>query len=132
MISISLYFATLSPHLPHSPHKRLRASDLLHSGFGSRIPIVCVSGTALEERNAFADATLDKDPVEFIRTLGEVLSKHAKMQPKVPVPQNEGEVSSAQKAPRSNAGFDRHEGETQDHHRTWSLLDRTKERGSSY
>jgi CheY-like chemotaxis protein len=48
---------------------------------GSRIPIVRASGAAPGEQAAFADATLDKDPVAFLRTLEDVICKNPAMQP---------------------------------------------------
>jgi CheY-like chemotaxis protein len=80
---------------------------------GSRIPIVYVSGTGLGEHITLADATLDKDPVAFLRNLGEVLSKHAKTQAaRVPVPRRDSEVSSGRRqrgpTPGSIGTGDRH------------------------
>jgi CheY-like chemotaxis protein len=73
----------------------IRASD-------SRIPIVCVSGAVAGEHIALADATLDKDPVEFLRALEDVFNKHARMQPiEVPDPPINDEAASAKKPRRS-------------------------------
>ena len=102
---------------------------------GSRIPIVCVSGTVHREHNAFADATLDQGPVEFLGSLVELLSKHAPMQPLgVSARHNHGEVAWAKKVPgsRSSTGFDRREREMQDNQGVLSFLERTRERVPSH
>jgi DNA-binding response OmpR family regulator len=44
---------------------------------GSRIPIVCVSETAFDNRNSFADETLDKNPAAFLTAIEDVLRNHA-------------------------------------------------------
>jgi CheY-like chemotaxis protein len=44
---------------------------------GSRILIVCVSAATFDEHNAFADATLDKNPAAFLRAIEELLRSHA-------------------------------------------------------
>ncbi len=99
---------------------------------GSRIPIVCISGTGFGEQNAFADATLDTDPAAFLRTLEDVVIKHAKMQPAcVHLPRNDSEVPSVKKATKSTTGIDQHEGGHRITGGTLSFLDRTKERASS-
>jgi CheY-like chemotaxis protein len=47
---------------------------------GSRIPIVTVSGSAFGQQSVSADATLDKEPVAFLREMGEVLRSHGQTQ----------------------------------------------------
>lgn len=44
---------------------------------GSRVPIVCVSGASFDGHNAFADATVDKNPAAFLRAIGDLLRSHA-------------------------------------------------------
>jgi CheY-like chemotaxis protein len=98
---------------------------------GSRIPIVCVSGAALAEQNAFVDATLDKNPVAFLRELEELLSKHDHAQTDgVAVSHNNVESASARKPPRSNAGVERQAKPPQDQAGTSGSLERTRERAS--
>lgn len=44
---------------------------------GSRIPIVCVSDSTLDNHNSFADATIDKTPAAFLKAIEDVLRNHA-------------------------------------------------------
>jgi CheY-like chemotaxis protein len=47
---------------------------------GSRIPIVTVTSDAFGPQSSIADATLDKEPVAFLREMHEVLRDHAQPQ----------------------------------------------------
>jgi CheY-like chemotaxis protein len=90
------------------PTKECERLTSLIRASGSRIPIVSVSGTAGGEQNAFADATVDQDSGRFLRSVGEVLRKHAPTQPVgVRLSRNNGVGASAEKAVGSNTGFDR-------------------------
>lgn len=87
--------------LPQKDRQRL--TSLIRAS-GSRIPIVCVSGTEFGEQNAFADATLDKNPVLFLVGLEGMLRRHATVQPVgAPVPHIEIEVTSIESVPKSGA-----------------------------
>jgi CheY-like chemotaxis protein len=100
---------------------------------GSHTPIVCVSGTGLANQNVFADATLDKDPAEFLRSLRDLLGKRRQMPSAgVPVPHVNAEVTSAKKALRLSSAFDRYERENRDHPGTLSFLEPTRERAPSH
>lgn len=116
--------------LPQTERERL--TSFIRAS-GSRIPIVCVSETALSERIASADATLDKDPAAFLRTLEDLLSKRARMQPaKASVPHSHGEAPSAQQTAKSNIGFDRRDKGTPDREGRSNSLERTRRRVSSH
>jgi CheY-like chemotaxis protein len=100
---------------------------------GSRVPIVSVSGTALADRNAIVDATLDKDPAAFLEGLGDLLSRHAQMQPVgVFITRNGVEIASAKKPPRSSAGFERQNGGALDQTGSLGCFERTWEHVPSH
>ena len=100
---------------------------------GSRIPIVCVAEAVPGDHKAFAEAHLDEDPVAFLRTLEDVLSKHAKVQlAGVSVAHNHGEVNSAKNMMKPCTAADRRERRTQDHAGIYSFLERTRECAPSY
>jgi CheY-like chemotaxis protein len=96
---------------------------------GSRIPIACVSGAALGEHNAFADTTLDRDPVALLGSLGDVLSEQVQTQwAGVSVQRNDNDVALAKKAPRSGTAVIG----MREEHETFGFLERTREHASSY
>jgi CheY-like chemotaxis protein len=95
---------------------------------GSRIPIASVSG-GLGEYDAFADTVLEMEPTAFLAGIQDLLIGHAPTQStRVPVPRNNGEVSSSKEAPRSGTGLERHERGTQNRFGTLSFLERERER----
>jgi DNA-binding response OmpR family regulator len=99
---------------------------------GSRIPIVSVSGSLLAVRNAFVDATLNKDPVTFLESIKGILRKQTQMHLiDASDSRNDFDVALARKPPRSSAQFKQRNTEGREQAAALSPLGRTKVHGSA-
>ncbi len=116
--------------LCHSlPMKDCERLTCLIRASGSQIPILSVSSGAAAGRNAFADATLDRAPGSFLRSLEEMMSRHARMHPVGAGNRHEHDGVNRPKDPsESSNGFDRHEREIQFHEGTLSFVEHPRGR----
>jgi len=61
----------LGDSIPAASRERL---TFLIRTFGSRIPVICVTDSP-RDRDSFADATIPKEPVNLMRSIGELMAK---------------------------------------------------------
>jgi DNA-binding response OmpR family regulator len=98
---------------------------------GSRVPICAVSEAALDF-DAFADAALDKSPVEFLQAIGGLLEKRSSASPtSATVSAKKREMAAQMKAQISGSGYEWQNRENRDPDGTSGISERARKRAAS-
>jgi CheY-like chemotaxis protein len=114
--------------LPQQDRERL--TSLIRAS-GSRVPICAVSEAAFDF-DAFADAGLGKSPVEFLKTIGDLLDKRTGASPaRVIVSYKRQEMAVANRPQISGSGHEWQDRENRDPDGTSGISRRARKRAAS-
>ena len=98
---------------------------------GSRIPIACVSG-GLQQPPSFADAAVEKSPIEFLAGIRDLLAGQSRMASIAEITRDmRPTIISEISTPRSRSDNGREDREMQNNGGTSGFLEQTREQGAS-